>query len=252
MFKNSFIVCVLMASAMFSCDEDSGESSTAIDTSAFIDSIVEAYDLYVPEDIEGKQEHEIAIIDSLRIYGSDDMYSLIEYSFGHGAGAGVPWKYQVLVDPKGRLIKKMMATRIRFLDIEDGEYPYLLVLESTSKGNGGHLLYRFESDSLKTVMNTLLNDEYRTYDMHQDRSMNDPYELDIVISDYNNDGMNDIAFKGKKVYLQGVTKEGIWYDTRMVAGESMSFTPDDPFKRVDVAYIYLYDPSDGLFKMAVY
>jgi hypothetical protein len=70
----------------------------------------------------------------------------------------------------------------------------------------------------------------------------------LKIKDFNNDGLNDIAFVGKIILIQGKTKDGFWYDNEIVNGKTISYSVDNPFKKIPVEFIFLYDKQTGHFK----
>jgi hypothetical protein len=85
-------------------------------------------------------------------------------------------------------------------------------LQRHVKGNGNHQIYKMTNGKLVTVLDENLEFHLQTYDAHEDNRINEPNELSIQAKDFNQDGFNDISFKGKVVYLQGQDKNGIWFD----------------------------------------
>jgi hypothetical protein len=64
----------------------------------------------------------------------------------------------------------------------------------------------------------------QTYDAHEDGKVYQPHELKLAISDINNDGLNDIIFKGEVIH------------------EEKSKRPQP------VAFVFLFDKLSGHFK----
>jgi hypothetical protein len=185
-----------------------------IDTTKFISELRSSFNLAIDEISLKKLNEKITYYQKVKLYGSDKDYIFIEYDYKEGCMAAYPWKYQLLLTTQGKLIKCLEGQRFEFLKIFPNQYPFLVSVIATSKGNGGHEIYKITADTLENVYDGYYNNEIRTYDSHQDNKIYDPYELKIVVKDFNQDGYNDIAFKGNLVYIQGVTKDGIWFDEK--------------------------------------
>lgn len=162
--------------------------------------------------------------------------------------AGYPWKYQLLLTKEGKLVKTLTAQRFELVKIFPNQPPLLLVLMATAKGNGGHELYKVTGDTLENVYEGY--DEYnvKTYDSHQENIVYKPNELILTIKDHNNDGYNDLSFKGDVLFIQGQTENGVWYDNEIINGKTVTYSADHPFKKIPVEFIFLYDHQSGRFK----
>jgi len=159
-----------------------------------------------------------------------------------------PWKYQLLLTTEGKLVKTFSAQRYDFVQIFPNQNPFLLVVVATAKGNGGHEIYKISTDTLENVYEGYYNYKIQTYDAHQDHTIYEPNELTLKIKDYNNDGFNDIAFVGKIVLIQGRTKNGIWFDYEIINGDTVTYSIDNPFEKIPVEFIFLYDKQTEHFK----
>jgi hypothetical protein len=177
----------------------------------------------------------ISVYKKIRMYGSNNEYFFIEYDYGSGCGAAYPWKYQLLLTTDGKHVGTLAAKRFEFIKIFNNEAPFLLTLTATSKGNGGHELYKISENILENVLESDADFLVRTYDSHEDDAVYEPNELTLTVKDCNNDGFNDISFKGKVVFIEGQTKEGYWVD--------------HPFKKNPVAFIFLYNKQTGHFRL---
>jgi hypothetical protein len=218
------------------------------DTSAFIADLRESFDLEV-EDNPGSAENEkISFYGKVNIYGSDKDFYLVEYDYGSGSMASFPWKYQLLLTAEGKLVKLLSGMRFELIQVIPKQNPFLLAVTSTSKGNGGHELYKVSADSLENVYEGYYDYAIQTYDAHQDNAVFEPNELKIFINDDNKDGYNDIGFSGKIVLIQGRSKSGNWYDGETINGRKISYSVDNPFKKAPIEFIFLYDKETGHFK----
>ena len=211
------------------------------DSSAFISDLKQVYNVH-KERISN--EEQINSFIKFNINGSDDDYYLIEYDYLDGSGASFPWKYQLILSSDGKLIKKLRAERFEFVEIFPDQNPFLLTVVRSSHGNGGHNFYKISADTLEDVY----DQSVQTFDMHHWMSVYEPYELNIKYQDVDSDGFKDIIFYGKIVFLQAKSKKGIWYDSYMVAGEIMLYSINNPWKKVPIEYIFLFDPESGHFK----
>jgi len=143
----------------------------------------------------------------------------------------------------------LSVQRFEFVEIFKNENPFLLTVLGTYKGNGGHELFKFSADTLENVYKVYFVYFIRTYDAHQDNIIYEPHELKLKIKDYNNDGFNDIAFVGKIVYIQGQTKKGDWFDSEIINGKYITYSIDNPYKKIQVEFIFIYDKLCGHFKV---
>lgn len=218
------------------------------DTNKFIVDLRQAFDLKVDESPYQQANEKITEYKKMKIYGSDDEYIFIEYDYGVGSGATFPWKYQLILTTDGKLVKSLSGHRFELVEIFENENPFLLTVVSTSKGNGGHELYKISADTLQNVYEGYFDHTVRTYDAHQDEWVFEPNELKFQVKDFNKDGFNDISFNGKIVLVQGQTKNGDWYDSELINGKTVTYSVDNPFKKVSVEFVFLYDNELGKFK----
>lgn len=218
------------------------------DSSKFIQNLRQAFDLHIHESPSQQESEKITVFRKVKINGSDEDYYFIEYDWKTGSTSQYPWKYQLLLTKNGKLVKTLAAERYEFVSIFPKENPFLLAIIVTGHGNGGHELYKVSADSLENVYEGYYDFNLRTYDAHEDNKVYEPYELQLKIKDYNNDRVNDIAFKGKSVLVRGRTPDGDWYDFTTINGKQVSYSADHPFQKIPVEYIFLYDKKSGHFK----
>ncbi|MCW1961634.1 hypothetical protein [Chryseobacterium viscerum] len=218
------------------------------DSSKFIQNLRQAFDLHIHESPSQQESEKITVFRKVKINGSDEDYYFIEYDWKTGSTSKYPWKYQLLLTKNGKLVKTLAAERYEFVSIFPKENPFLLAIIVTGHGNGGHELYKVSADSLENVYEGYYDFNLRTYDAHEDNKVYEPYELQLKIKDYNNDRVNDIAFKGKSVLVRGRTPDGDWYDFTTINGKQVSYSADHPFQKIPVEYIFLYDKKSGHFK----
>jgi len=215
------------------------------DSADFISSLKQTYN--IESDID-KGNEKITTFKKVKIYGSNDDFFFVEYDYEDGYMVEFPWKYQLLLTTEGKLVKTFSAQRYDFVQIFPNQNLFLLVVVATAKGNGGHEIYKVSADTLENVYEGYYNYEVRTYDANQDISIYEPNELNLKINDYNNDGFNDIAFVGEIVLIQGRTKDGVWYDTEIINGDTITYSIDNPFEKIPVEFIFLYDKETKHFK----
>ena len=218
------------------------------DSSKFIQNLRQAFDLHIHESPSQQESEKITVFRKVKINGSDEDYYFIEYDWKTGSTSQYPWKYQLLLTKNGKLVKTLAAERYEFVSIFPKENPFLLATIVTGHGNGGHELYKVSTDSLENVYEGYYDFNLRTYDAHEDNKVYEPYELQLKIKDYNNDRVNDIAFKGKSVLVRGRTPDGDWYDYTTINGKQVNYSIDNPYKKIPVEYIFLYDKKSGHFK----
>jgi hypothetical protein len=218
------------------------------DSTKFISDLRKIFNLEVDESRYQNDNEKITVFMKLKLYGSDNDYFFIEYDYADGCGAAFPWKYQLLLNAKGELVKRMAGIRYEFIKIFENDNPFLMLVNSTSKGNGGHSIYKVSEDSLEDVYEADLDYFIRTYDSFEDNSINEPYEMTIKVNDNNNDGLNDISFNGSFVLIKGLTKYGDWYDGGYINGIMVKYSVDNPFKEIPVELIFIYDKKTGHFK----
>lgn len=224
------------------------EFPTIKDTTKFIAELRRIFKLEVHESPIQKANEKITTFKKVKIYGSNYDYFFIEYDYMVGLGAAFPWKYQILLTTDGKLVKTLSGQRYEFVEIFKNENPFLLTLTRTYKGNGGHELYKFSADTLENVYEGYFDYAIRTYDAHQDNRIYEPNELTLKINDYNNDGFNDIAFVGKIVLIQGQTENGDWFDSEIENGKTITYSVDNPFKKIPAEFVFHYDKQTGHFK----
>lgn len=218
------------------------------DSSRFILNLRQAFDLHIHESPSQQESEKITVFRKVKINGSNQDYYFIEYDWKAGSTSQYPWKYQLLLTKDGKLVKTLAAERYEFVSVFPKENPFLLATIVTGHGNGGHELYKITADSLENVYEGYYDTNLRTYDTHEDNKIYEPYELSLKIKDYNNDGFNDIAFKGKSVLTRGRTPDGIWYDFTTINGKQVNYSADHPFQKIPVEYIFLYDQKTKHFK----
>jgi len=214
------------------------------DTTKFICNLRQIFDLYVWESPVQAESEKITTFKKVKIYGSNKDYFFIEYDWIAGSMAEFPWKYQLLLTTDGKLVKTLSGLRFDFVTIFPNQHPFLLILKSSARGNGGHEIYKISADTLENVYEGYYDYDVRTYDAHEDLSVFKPNELNINFVDENKDGFNDIVFTGQELMLGKYTKDSIWYD---VEGDK-PFTVENPASRQKVRYVFLYDKQSGHFK----
>ena len=217
---------------------------TIKDTTQFITDLRQTFDLEVDESPYQKANEKISTYRKVKLYGSDKEYIFIEYDYKDGCMAAYPWKYQLLLTTEGKLIKSIAGQRFEFVEIFPNQNPFLLSVIATAKGNGGHEIYKITADTLENVYEGY---GIQTFDGHQDNKIFEPNELKLVVKDFNGDGFNDVVFEGNLVYIQGKTKDGDWYDTETINGKTITYSIDNPFKKVPIKFVFLYDTKTGHF-----
>jgi hypothetical protein len=176
-----------------------------------------------------------------KLFGSANDFYLVEYDYRDGATCAFPWKYQILFNASGKLIKILSNIRVDIVKIFPKENPFLIGVSSTGHGNGWHEINRIESDTLENVYDGFLGTRPETYDVTEDNSVNEPAEFHYKTLDVNNDGYNDIVFFGKIVLIQGRTKNGDWYDKEIKNGKTISYSIDNPYKIIPATFTFLYN-----------
>jgi len=217
---------------------------TIKDTTKFISDLRQTFDLEVHESPVQKDNEKIIAFKKVKLYGSDKDYIFIEYDWKVGSMAEFPWKYQILLTTDGKLVKILSGQRYEFIEIFKNENPFLMTVVGTSKGNGGHELYKISADTLENIYEGYFDYDVQTYDAHEDLSVFEPNELRIGIKDENNDGFNDIVFTGQELMLGKYTKDSLWYDVE----NGKPFSVENPADRISVKYVFLYNKQTGHFK----
>ncbi|WP_426482489.1 hypothetical protein [Chryseobacterium sp. R2ACT005] len=214
------------------------------DSSKFITNLRQAFDLHIHKSPLQQESEKITTFRKVKINGSDQDYYFIEYDWKTGPTAGYPWKNQILLTSDGKLVKTLFAQRYEFIKIFPKQNPFLLATLVTGHGNGGHEIYKITADSLVNIY----DGNVKTYDTNEDSKVYEPHELQLKIKDYNNDGFNDIAFTGKLVLIQRRTPDGFWYDNIIIDGRQIKYSINNPYKKIPVEYIFLYDQKTERFK----
>lgn len=228
--------------------KQAADFTTIKDTTQFISDLRQTFDLEVHESPVQKENEKITAFKKVKLYGSDKDFIFIEYDWNVGSMAEFPWKYQLLLTTEGKLVKSLSGQRFDFVSIFPNQNPFLIIVTATAKGNGGHEIYRISADTLQNIYEGYFDYEVQTYDAHQDNKVYEPNELTLKVKDFDNDGFNDISFNGKIVLIQGQTKNGDWFDTETINEKEVTYSIDNPFKKIPVEFIFLYDKQNGHFK----
>lgn len=218
------------------------------DSLAFINKLREVARLEVQESPVQAEKQKITAFKKIRLYGSDKDFYLVEYNWAAGSMSQYPWQYQVVFSADGTFVKAIDGERFELVTIFPKQNPFLLTTKVTSRGNGGHRIYKISADSLENVYEGYYDYDVRTICSGHDTYAFSPEELHLSFKDENKDGFNDMVFSGQKLLLYATAPDGGQYDTREVNGKSKPFTPDDPAGRLPVKYIFLYDKASGHFK----
>lgn len=217
---------------------------TIKDTTQFISTLQQVFDLQTDNSSFQKTKEKISTYTKVKIYGSDKEYIFMEYDYAVGCMAAYPWKYQLLLTLDGKLVKGLAGQRFEFVEIFKNENPFLLIVVATSKGNGGHEIYKISADILENVYEGYFDYEVQTYKANEFLCVFEPNELNIKFIDNNRDGYNDIVFTGEKLMLGKYTKDSVWYDVE----NGKPFSPENPADRIPLKYVFLYDKETGHFK----
>ncbi|MDB5202934.1 MAG: hypothetical protein JWQ27_2343 [Ferruginibacter sp.] len=201
-----------------------------VDTPGFIVELQKNCHLEM-EATSPKVNQSISAYSKIQLFGSNKEYIFLEYDYKDGSMASYPWKYQFVFTQEGKLIKILGALSFEFIEIFPEQNPFLMIVNSTGKGNGGHEIYRISSDSLENIFDGFSDYFPRTYDAHEDNNINRPYGLQLKIYDANKDGLNDIVFSGKIIHNK--------------LSNSIDDKKNNVIIRVD--YIFLYDKPTGHF-----
>lgn len=217
---------------------------TIKDTTQFITELRQTFDLEVHESPVQKENEKITVFKKVKLYGSDKDFIFIEYDWNVGSMAEFPWKYQLLLTTDGKLIKSLSGQRFEFVEIFENKHPFLLITKITAKWNGGHEIYKINSDTLENVYEGYYDYNTRTVVGGEGIYAFEPAELKVNFKDENKDGFNDIVFSGQKLMLGKYTKDGFWYDVE----NGNPFTIENPADKISINYIFLYDKQTGHFK----
>lgn len=198
---------------------------------------------------DGTTTEKITAFTKTRLAGAAGNYFLVEYSHNDSAAISFPGKYQLLFNSNGTLLKVFAALQYALVKIQDKEPPYLMLVEATPNGTGTHAFYKMENNQLVNVYKGFYDKCLYTYDALEDETVNEPFALNVSFQDVNKDGYKDIVFKGKIVLIQAVTKNGLWYDVKISKGQpQVSYSIDNPFRKIDVEYVFLYNKNDHRFE----
>ncbi len=213
------------------------------DTTKFITELKDNCHLF---DRESKFET-INYFKKTKLYGSDKDFFILEYDFKSGSMASFPWKDQIIFDSRGKLINISSAIHLDIVKIFPNENPFLIGTYSTAKGNGRHQVYRIQNDTLENLYEGFLGNRPQTFDRYEDNTINEPYELECKIYDINKDGFNDIVFSGKLVFLQAYSDKAGWYDNELKNGKTISYSVDNPWKKMPITFEFLYNTKTKQF-----
>lgn len=208
------------------------------DTISFIKKLKDNYEM----NNSGCYEINIKNYKKVKFYGSEKTYVIIETDCDFNNV-----KYQLAIfTENGNFIKSISGNRFELVKIFPNENPILLNLDVTNQGNGGHQFFKMKNDSLKDI-SEIYKDFPNTFDRHEDNAVFEPNELKMVFKDVNNDGFNDIIFKGHIVLIQGKTKYGDWIDGEKVNGKNIMYSIKNPFKKAPIKFVLLYDKKTERF-----
>lgn len=168
------------------------------DTALLINALIETFELEV-DSASYRFDSTIDAFRKVTIYGSHEELILIEYNSHDGPMVLHPYKHQFIFDTTGNPISLLDADSYRFIVMNENEPPHLLAQFSTAKGNGHHELYRISRGNLLNVFSGFTSYFPKTYDAHDDFSLNQPHELQLSMKDDNGDKRNDLAFSGEIV-----------------------------------------------------
>jgi hypothetical protein len=191
------------------------------DSVKFIKQLRDVFGLEEYESESQKTFEHIKLCKKIKLFGSNDVFYFLEYDLVDGCGASFPWKYQFLLSEKGKPIAKLGGIRYEFVTILKNQNPYLLIVNSTYKGNGGHEIYKIANDTVENVFDGFSDYFPRTYDIHEDNHINSPGELKMKIIDKNKDNLNDFVFYG-----------------HIISGN----------EKVPVSFVFLYNKKSGHFE----
>jgi hypothetical protein len=218
------------------------------DSVKFITELKQTFKLEVDESQYQREHEKITIFKKVKINGSNKDYYLIEYDYGHGCMAAYPWKYQLILSTEGRLLKTFYAQRFEFIKIFQNQQPFLLFVIATAKGNGGHEIYKITKDTMDNIFDGDSEYAVQTYKADEYKWVYEPNELKLSIEDFNSDGFNDLIFYGKIALTQGRSRNGIWYDEDIINGDTIVYSAENPFKRIPIKLVFIFDKKSKHFK----
>lgn len=210
-----------------------------IDTTGFIKKLKDNYEM----NNSGCYKINIKNYKKVKLYGSEKKYIIIETDCDFNNV-----KYQLAIfTENGNFIKSISGYRYELVNLFPNENPVLLNLDVSNQGNGGHQFFKMRNDTLKSI-NEIYEDFPNTFDRHQDNAIFEPNELNMAFKDENNDGFNDIVFKGQIILIQGKTKNGEWIDGEKINGKDVMYSIENPFKKKYIKFVLLYDKKTETFK----
>lgn len=217
------------------------------DTTEFIKEMIDFFKIEVDyrenEELKGR----INEYKKIRINGTENNFIILEYEYDGGAMVTFPWRYQILMSEDGKAIETFSGLRCEQIEIMPNEKPFLLILKVTSRGNGGHEIYKVVEGKLENIYEGYYDYDLRTYDKHQDLAVYEPEELKIKINDDNGDGLNDLTFEGELIYLMAKSPKGFWYDVDEINGKTIEYSIENPWKKSSIQFVFLYDKKTGHF-----
>lgn len=216
------------------------------DSAKFISELKTLFKIEIQPEFSPKEYDKITLYKELKVFGSNENYYLIELDYADSFDAAYPWKFQFLIDSKGLPIKLFSSERIEIIKIFEKYNPFILSVESTFRGNGGHSLYKIQSDSLINC----LNGSFKTYDANEDNFIFEPNELTLSFYDLNSDGYNDLIFSGKMIFLQAQNESGGWSDGKYLNGEFVNFSIENPYKIENIELGFIFNKMKNEFNEA--
>ncbi len=215
------------------------------DSTNFINCLKTVYGLPSADPTYKEAKETISRFDRIKLEGCQEYVYIVEYSCKIGPMIWYPFKDQLVFNQKGRLLGTFHCVRYDTLRLFKDQNPYLLTVISTPHGNGWHVVYRCNGDSLIESFSTE-NRKISTFGGFESKGIYEPRELTIKIIDENNDSFNDIEFSGKIKFTQALNNEGFWYDCanfeKNEKGDFMHcYDEDNPWKVVPVRYVFIYD-----------
>ncbi|MCP4442557.1 MAG: hypothetical protein GY810_26925 [Aureispira sp.] len=170
------------------------------------------------------------------LFGYGDTVYVIEYTIPlDSICEHYPYQQQFIFNRDGQLLHKDQAMSVKFVQIWEDQAPVFMVLNSSCEGEGKHHFYKYENGRLIDIFNVFEGGDNtpNTYLNLVDSAYFDPFELVFEAIDIDQDGYNDIVFRGKKVVLRD--NKGKQYPTWR------------PFQKELLEYKFIYKPAKGLF-----
>jgi|GEM_PF-1378142 len=218
------------------------------DTIGLKSSIIQMIETEVPLSASAKAKGVLSKIQRIKIYGSNEVFTMVEFEYPKESLVSFPWKYQVLLTEQRTKKKIFSGLKYELLEIFPTQLPFLLLLDVTAKGNGGHRIYQIKNNQLENIYNGYIDFQLKTYDKHEDLAVYRPNELKITIKDINGDLYQDLVFDGEVLYLKRKSPTGIWYDSEIVNSRRTSFSIENPAKILPIILEFIYNPKTGHFE----